>query len=88
MNKVLSLFASLTFLALPCTAADNGPKPPSTRQYRIILYVPHSTQPYEYTDVAKIIKSDPAHIIFETSDGFVIIHNGSYTSIQPKDTFR
>ena len=88
MNKTIRIICLTAFLVLPAVAADDtAPKPKTPKEFRIFLYVPNSTKPLEYTDVAKIIRSDLNHITFETTDGFVVVHHGAYTSIQPKDTF-
>lgn len=78
---ILCAFALLTH-----ASADDqlSPKPTATYLFRVLLHVPGVQRTLDYTDVVKIHSCTHESITFETSDGFIVAHQGAYTLIGPK----
>lgn len=83
------LLALLIVLGAPALAdppADlRSPKSENPRLLRILLYVPGSARLIDYPDVEKILCCEAARITFETQDGHVVMHQGPFTVIQPRN---
>ncbi|HEX8295486.1 MAG TPA: hypothetical protein VF593_04260 [Chthoniobacteraceae bacterium] len=84
---VLATFASFA----PASADDSkpdlkSPKPEFARMLRILLHTAGSSRMIDYPDVAKVVCVDPGQITFETSDGYVVTHQGTWTVIQQRSS--
>ena len=81
-----SCLLALALLATPAFAEDlKAPKPDSTNSARVLLHLAGSERVIDYANVYKIYTCDPQFISFETADGYVISHHGSYTLIEAKN---
>ena len=90
MKQRFALLVVIAVLSITASAQDatvKAPKPNGANAYRIMLYVVGSPRVIEYLDATKIYRSDSSMITFETADGFVVVHNGPYTIVQPKASF-
>ncbi|MDQ3624228.1 MAG: hypothetical protein M3463_17360 [Verrucomicrobiota bacterium] len=73
-------------LPWPAAAEDlKSPKPDGGRTIRVLLHLSGSERLIDYSDVYRLHSNDSKMISFETSDGFLITHHGSYTLILEKN---
>lgn len=86
---LFALLAVFVILTLPLRAEPaedlHSPKAESSRFYRVFLYIPGSPRMIDYADVEKIISCERDRIAFETQDGQIIVHQGPFTVIQPRN---
>jgi hypothetical protein len=84
--KLPRTLAILPLLLLTTSFAEDlqSPRPTAARHIRILLHLAGSDRLIDYPDVDKILSSDPASISFETVDGFIVSHRGTYTIIEQK----
>ena len=61
----------------------SSPKPGAGR-IRVLLHLAGSERLIDYADVYKLYNCDANAISFETNDGFIVSHRGSYTLIVQK----
>lgn len=74
-------------LAWPAAAEDiKGPKPEPGRTIRVLLHLNGGERLIDYSDVYRLHTTDSKMITFETSDGFLVTHHGSYTLILDKNS--
>jgi hypothetical protein len=85
--------ASTAALASFCLAVTSfaqemsAPKPLPGRACRILLYIKGSDRVLDYHDVIKVHAAEPNAVTFETTDGFIVVHQGAFTLIGPKTEF-
>lgn len=90
MKRIVAtaIFVSLTLPFLASAEDLISPKPVGgTQPIRVLLYINGSPRVLDYTDVAKVLCSEPAKIVFETFDNCVVVHQGAYTVIQQQASF-
>ena len=81
-----SSLLALALLATPLLAEDlNAPKPPNVNHARVMLHLAGSERLIDYSDVFKIYTCEPQFISFETADGYVVSHHGTYTLVESKN---
>lgn len=85
MKTQLCGLLSCILLSTLALAEDlKAPKPDTTRSIRVLLHLPGSSRLIDYPDVYKVHACEPTYISFETSDGFLISHRGTYTLVEPR----
>lgn len=68
-------------------AADlASPKPTSNQNLRVLLHIPGSARLLDYPEVCRVHTCDKDQITFETHDGYIVTHRGSFTVIQHRNT--
>ena len=86
MKSRLLALSLLGLIAAPAFAEDlKAPKPEQANCARVLLHLAGSDRLIDYRDVYKIYTCDPQFISFETADGYVVSHHGSYTLIEAKN---
>jgi len=88
MKHLLYVAALALLLPLSSYSEDTpAPKPLNAQSVRVLLYVSGSERCLDYTDVSRVLCSEPLKIVFETLDGYLVVHQGAYTVIQSKPAF-
>jgi hypothetical protein len=83
-TQLCTLLTCAVFTAFATAEDLKAPKPDTNRSIRVLLHLPGSDRVIDYPDVYKIHACEPTHIYFETNDGFLVSHRGSYTLIEPR----
>jgi hypothetical protein len=91
MRTILGTVLACSLLLGPASAEDSrpdlkSPKPDNFGPIRVLLHIAGSPRLIDYSDVCKILCSDPGQITFETNDGYVVTHQGAFTVIQQRAT--
>ena len=88
MKTLTLLCAAALMFPLALRSEDFiSPKPANAQSVRVLLYINGSSRILDYGDVARVHCSEPAKIVFETVDGFMVVHQGAYTVVQPRPIF-
>lgn len=75
-----------SFVALADTPPDlAAPKPENPRLLRILLHVSGSARLIDYPDVERLLCCEKDRVVFETQDGTVVMHVGSFTILEPRN---
>jgi hypothetical protein len=86
----MNLAAGLALLLFAREAQSDdrmSPKPTGVQTARVLLHVAGSDRVIDFNDVSKVLCSEAAKIVFETHDGHVVVHQGTYTLIQQRNSF-
>lgn len=88
MKALPLLLAAVLMFTVRLHAEDSpdlrAPKAEAPRLLRVLLHLAGSPRLIDYPDVEKIICCEPTRITFETQDGSIVMHQGSFTVIQPR----
>ena len=85
MKSPLAALAVSSLLLVAAFAEDlQSPRPTAARNIRVLLHLSGSDRLLDYPDVCKILSCEAASISFETVDGFLVSHRGTYTIIEQK----
>jgi hypothetical protein len=77
---------ALTLLATTAFADDlTALKPEQPNCARVLLHLASGERLIDYPNVVKIYTCEPQFISFETIDGYVISHRGTYTLLEQKN---
>ena len=85
LARSISACALLSISAFAQEPAIPSPRADYLNPIRILLYVPGTDLLFDYPDVCRVLCSAAAQISFETRDGTVVTHQGTYTIIQARN---
>ena len=78
--------ALLSLQTLAQDSVNVSPRADYLNPIRVLLYVPGTDLVFDYPDVCRIFCALAAEISFETQDGSVVTHRGTYTIIQTRNS--
>ena len=91
MQRILSSVILVTLATSGFSAAVEdlvSPKAVGNQGIRVLLHINGNPRSIDYSDVYRVLCSEPQKIVFETIDGFVVVHQGTYTVIAQKAPFQ
>jgi hypothetical protein len=90
MKHILTCAAAVLLLNISSVPAAEdliSPKAVGNQGIRVMLHINGNPRWIDYPDVYRVLCSEPLKIVFETIDGCVVVHQGTYTVIQQKAAF-
>jgi hypothetical protein len=76
---------SVALLRAEESADLTGPKAVQPQLLRVLLHLPGTGRLIDYPDVERIVCCDAGRIVFATQDGQIVVHQGGFTVVVPRD---